>query len=162
MLTATVPVVKRWLTSAYPTEITDIPVSRPNWMNEERRQLNAPVVMSDLLGRWRKARGRHSGFLVLVTSRSAYDPRIPEYRFVFGARPTRESRTQVTNIIATAQMRVFHPRRERARLTKMILRYIGVRVCRLPYNNDPKSVMYSNILSDADLDRMVAKLPRRC
>jgi hypothetical protein len=44
----------------------------------------------------------------------------------------------------------------------MLLRYIGVGACRLPFNDDSTSVMYRTILSDADLDRMVAKLPRRC
>jgi hypothetical protein len=118
--------------------------------------------MSDLLGRWRKAQGSHSGFLMLVTSQSLYEPSVPTYRFVFGSHPAHESRTQAANIVGTAEMRVFHPEREKKRLLKMMLRYVGVRVCRLSYNHDPKSVMYDSILSDADLDRMVANLPRRC
>ena len=64
--------------------------------------------------------------------------------------------------IGTAQMRVYYPEREKARLTKMMLRYIGEVACRLPRNSDPKSVLYSPILSDADFDRMRAALPSRC
>jgi hypothetical protein len=161
LLAETVPVVQRWIPSRYPTEITQIPTSKPTWMNEKRGQMNAPVVMSDLLARFRVAQGRADGFLILVTSASMYDPRMPVYRFVFGARPAPEGKPKM-NIIATAQMRVFHPEREKARLTKMMLRYVGVRVCRVPHNDNPKSVMYRTILSDGDLDRMVARLPRRC
>jgi hypothetical protein len=84
---------------------------------------------------------------------------------VFGARglvPAAVNGKQAMAIVATAQMRVYHPEREKARLTKMMLRYIGEVICRLPRNSNPKSVMYTPLLSDAELDRMVATLPSRC
>jgi hypothetical protein len=162
LLDATVPTVKRWLSSSYPTEITAVATPKPAWTIRKRGQLDAPVIMSDLLARFRVARGRQSGFLVLVSSGSLYDPRTPYYQFVFGARPTHETSTQVVNILGTSNMRGFLPKREKARLTKMMLRYIGERVCRLSRSDDPRSVMYRTIISTDDLDRMVAKLPRRC
>ncbi len=162
LMASVLPTVKPWLTSRHQTEITDVPTPRAAWENTERHQLDAQIVMRDLLGRWRQANGSRTAFVVAVTSDSAYDTRTPTYRFVFGTYSKWDSRTQVANIVATAQMRVFHPDRQKARMTKMILRYIGVRLCRLRYNNDPRSVLYSQILSDADLDRMVARLPRRC
>ena len=59
-------------------------------------------------------------------------------------------------------MRVYHPAREQARLTKMMLRYIGEIVCGLPRNGDPTSVLYTPLLSDdAELDRIVGTLPAR-
>src|SRR5262249_41763997 len=155
LVESTVPTVKRWLSSRYPTEITEAATPKPNWIIEDRRQLNALVVLSDLHARWVHARGKQASFLILVTSGSMYDPSEPSYQFEFGSRPIREDSHQVMNMIATAQMRRFHPDREKARLTKMILRYVGERACLLAYNDDPASVMNRHILSDADLDRMV-------
>jgi hypothetical protein len=121
--------------------------------------------MADLLARLRRVQGDRLAFLVPVTSYSMYDPEFPAYAFVFGARglvPPAVNGKQAMAIVATAQMRVYHPEREKARLTKMMLRYIGEVICRLPRNSNPKSVMYTPLLSDAELDRMVATLPSRC
>jgi hypothetical protein len=158
LLRATVPGVKRWV--PHPTEITDVPTAKATWTNSERGQINAAVVLDDVLSRYRRALGAQRGIVMAVSSASLYDPNSPQYRFVFGLRG--RGGTQVAAVVGTAQMRVFHPEREKARLTKMMLRYFGEFLCRLPRNSNPTSVMYSPILSDADLDRMVAKLPKRC
>jgi hypothetical protein len=160
LLAATVPIVKTWADDR--SEITEIPTAGPNWLNRERRQLNGLVIMRDLLARFKRVQGGRQSFLLAVTSGSMYSPETPAYRFVFGLGVSEEQRGQVTKIVATAQMRAFHPEREKERLAKMMLRYIGEVVCRLPRNDNPKSVMSRTIGSDADLDRMVAKLPRRC
>jgi hypothetical protein len=163
LLAATVPNVKRWLHNPY--EITAVPAPGAGWVNETRRQVNGRRVMSDLLARFRRVQGDRLAFLVPVTSYSMYDPEFPAYAFVFGSRglvPAAVNGKQAMAIVATAQMRVYNPEREQARLTKMMLRYIGEVICRLPRNSNPKSVMYTPLLSDAELDRMVATLPSRC
>jgi hypothetical protein len=158
LLLATVPAVKRYL--AAPSEITAVPTSKASWVNQQRRQLNSVGIITELRTRFVRAQGDRGAFLVLVTSGSLYDPTFLAYRFVFGYHTV--IGRQGIGIIGTTQMRVFHPEREKARLTKMMLRYIGASLCGLPRNNNPKSVMYQLILSDADLDRMVATLPSRC
>ena len=59
-------------------------------------------------------------------------------------------------------MHAVQPEREKARLRKLMLRYIGLYWCGLPKNNDPRSVLYKTIISTADLDRMAATLPAAC
>ena len=115
--------------------------------------------------RLRRVQGDRLALLLPVTSYSMYDPEFPAYAFVFGARgivPAAVNGKQALAIVATAQMRVYHPEREKARLTKMMLRYVGELICGLPRNSNQKSVMYSPLLSGAELDRMVATLPSRC
>jgi hypothetical protein len=163
LLTATVPNVKKWLRNPY--EITAVPAPGSGWVNQSRRQINGRAAMADLLARFRRVQGDRLAFLVPVTSSSMYDPDFPAYGFVFGTRgmvPAAVNGKQAIASVATAQMRVFHPERERARLTKMMLRYIGEVICRLPRNSNPKSVLYTPLLSDAELDGMVATLPSRC
>jgi hypothetical protein len=160
LLAATVPSVKRWFSS--PTEVSAVPSAGPDWLNRGRRQMNGDRIMDDLLARFRRAQGNRPAFLLIVTSASMYSSVTPAYNFVFGLTAPPGQVGQVTNIIASAQMRVFHPEREKARLTKMMLRYLGEVMCHLPRNDNPRSVLYRTIVSDADLDRMVAKLPRGC
>lgn len=42
----------------------------------------------------------------------------------------------------------------RSRLRKMVMKDIGIMYYGLPLSNDPRSVMYRNILGIDDLDRM--------
>jgi hypothetical protein len=161
LLTATVPNVKRYL--SLPAQITAIPASRPSWRNKQRQQVDGRAVLKDLMARYRSAQGSRPAFLVLVSSGSLYDTAIPALNFVFGLRASsQEGRMPAAAAVGTANMRIVQPAREQARLTKMMLRYTGEVVCGLPRNADPKSVLYSPIVSCDDLDRMAAKLPRRC
>ena len=98
-----------------------------------------------------------------VTSEALYSPALPQYAFVFGAW-IQPHHLQYSAALGSRPMRVFQPERERSRLTKMMLRYIGEIVC-IPYlrrNTNPRSVMYDPLISTADLDRMVATLPAHC
>jgi hypothetical protein len=160
LLTQAVPVVKRWISPRYTTEITDVPTSKAGWLNPKRDQIKNSVVIDDLLTRFKRARGNQSALLVPVTTRSMYDPKIPQLNFEFGA-ITGASR-QAAAIVATGNMRVIHAEREKDRLTKILLRYIGLGVCHFKRSSDPKSVMYSPLISCLQIDRMVAALPRRC
>jgi hypothetical protein len=163
LLTATVPTVKRYL--RWPTETTAIPSSKKTWIHVERQQADGRAIMRDLLSRFTRAQGNRQSALILVTGASVYDSMSPQFGFVFGAYGVpgvSPKSKQVVAIVGTGPMRVYHPEREKARLTKMMLRYVGELICGLPRNSNRKSVMYSPIVSDADLDRMRATLPGRC
>lgn len=130
-------------------------------MNRARGQMNSLVVMDDIAARYRRAQGNRIVLLMMVTSKSIYaDPNISFVFNVWGGIPPGQEQYRV--LIGTAQMRVFHPEREQQRLTKVMLRHIGEIICKLKRNGNPKSVMYQPIVSDADLDRMVAVLPSHC
>jgi hypothetical protein len=159
LLTKTFPPVARYLHDPY--TLTAVPTSKANWMNQARGQMNSAVVMDDIAARYRRAQGNRIVLLMMVTSKSMYgDPNISFAFTTRGAIPAGQNQYRV--LTATAQMRVFHPEREQARLTKMMLRHIGEIICKLKRNGNPKSVMYQPIVSDADLDRMVAVLPSHC
>jgi hypothetical protein len=160
LLTQAVPVVNRWISSRYPTEITAVPTSKASWSNPKRAQIKSRVVIDDLLGRFKRARGNQLAFLIPVTTQSMYDPKIPLLNFEFGA--ITGAARQAVAIVATGNMRVIHAERENDRLTKILLRYVGIGVCKLKRSSDPRSVMYSPLVSCLQIDRMVAKLPRRC
>lgn len=158
MLRASLPALKPWI--AAPVEITPIPGARPSWVAADRGQIDGGAVIDDLIARFRQAQGARADLVFAVTTYSVFDVGSPQWAFVFGIRGGAGSPRGA--IIGTAQMRAFHPERERARFVKMALRYLGEIRCGLPRNGDPTSVLYANLLGDADLDRMSARLPRRC
>ena len=158
LLRQVVPVARKW--THYPVEVTAVPSPGKGWTNTKRRQMNARAVVTDLLARFRRARGNTTAFIVPVTTASLYDPGT-RLTFVFGLRAPVNG-YQAAAIIGTAPMRASHPERETARLTKMTLRYLGEVVCRLPRNLNPKSVLFAGLASNGNLDAMVARLPRRC
>jgi hypothetical protein len=159
LIVAIFPAVQRYL--HHPSVITAVPTAKPSWINAQRRQMNSAVVMNDIAARFRRAQGNKIAVLLMVTSQSMYASEDVSFAFtVWGA--ALAGIEQRRTLTATAQMRVYHPEREKARLTKIILRHIGEILCRLPRNSNPKSVMYTPLLSDADIDRMVAVLPARC
>jgi hypothetical protein len=77
---------------------------------------------------------------------------IPEWRWAFGNRAQGH-----LAVVSTARMHatgVFGAGLAASRLRKMVTRDIGVLYFGLPLSNDPHSVLYSEILSVADLDRL--------
>jgi hypothetical protein len=159
LLRAVVPVVEGWLPPG--TEITVTPSAGSGWVDASRGgERNGGAITTDLLARFRQAQGSRSIFLIAVTSDAVYDPTTPQLNFVFGLLQWRGS--QFSAAVGTRPMRVDAPARERVRLTKMMLRYIGGVVCGLPRNANPHSVLYASLLGTPDLDRMVATLPARC
>lgn len=158
LMRASLPALKAWI--AAPVEITAIPGARPSWVSADRGQINGGAVIDDLVARFRQAQGARADLVFAVTTYSVFDVGSPQWAFVFGIRGGVGAPRGA--IVGTAQMRAFHPERERARFVKMTLRYLGEIRCGLPRNDDPKSVLYANLLSDADLDRMAPRLPRRC
>jgi hypothetical protein len=158
LLKATTPTVKKWLRPR--SQITAVALPKPAWLNKQRNELNANAIADDLLARFVRAQGKRPVFMVAVTTtKPLYDPYVPEFLYVFGFR--KGAANQWAAVIGTFPMRFggAPPALEKARLTKMMLRYVGEIVCGLRRNTNPKSVLYSPIAGPADLDRMVASLP---
>jgi hypothetical protein len=157
LLKATTPTVKKWLRPR--SQITAIAANKPVWLNKARNELNVSTVADDLLARFVQAQGRRPVFIVAVSSKALYSPRNPQLLYVFGAAQGKAN--QWAAVIGTFPMRFGSatPAEEKARLTKMMLRYVGEVVCQMRRNTNPRSVLYSAIAGPADLDRMVASLP---
>ena len=161
LLKAIVPTLQRWLPA---NEQLGIARARRDWANRARDgELNTTKTAIDLLNEFRQVQGSREVAIFAVSSQFVYSPDAPYYSFVFGAW-RQPHYLQYSVVFGTGPMRVYQPSRERVRLTKFMLRYIGEIVCS-PYlqtNADPRSVMYSPVLGTADLDRMVATLPAHC
>jgi hypothetical protein len=159
LLAGTVPALRRWVPS---DQLLRVIPTEADWISTSRGgERNSRAISSDLLSQFRRAQGRRSVLIMAVTSQALYDPNEPALSFVFGSwngvHPA-----QYAAVVGTHPMRVFQPELERARLTKMMLRYIGEIVCGLMRSSDRTSVMYAPLLGTPDLDRMVAKLPPNC
>lgn len=76
--------------------------------------------------------------IVAVTSEAIYDEDNPLLNFDFGSWQKRHY-NQFAAVFGTRPMRVVRPDREQARLTKMMLRYIGQSACGLSFNRDRHS-----------------------
>jgi hypothetical protein len=161
LLQGVVPSLARWLPAHQTLRVAS---TNAAWANAARAgELNDLVMATDLLDSFRRDNGDRSVLLLSVSSKWLYAPDIPQYRFVFGGW-VQPVRGEFSAVFGTAPMRAVQPERERARLQKMMLRYIGQIVCNpyLPQSSDPHSVMYTPILSTADLDRMAPTLPATC
>jgi hypothetical protein len=159
LLAQTSPNLRRWLPPSVQVHV--IPASRSSWADKNRNgEWNGLKVAKDLLAAFKAAQGGRQVFLMAVTSQAIFDPATPQFSFVFGL--LWWQKPQFAAVFGTRPMYVFQPERERTRLTKMMLRYIGEVVCNLPRNANPRSVLYQPILGTPDLDRMVATLPASC
>jgi hypothetical protein len=161
VLQAVAPRVDPWMPPG--RQVTAIATANPVWITNGNAvgPRNAYAIVTDMYQRFRQAQGGRPIFLMTVTSEAVYSPQHPEWGFAFGYY-VYWGRSQVSAVYGTRPMRVFQPEREKARLTKMMLRYIGAQICGLPRNSNPRSVMYEPLLSTEDLDRMTATLPARC
>jgi hypothetical protein len=160
VLQAVAPRVDPWMPPG--RQVTAIATANPAWKGGTAGgPRNAYAIVTDMYQRFRQAQGGRPIFLMTVTSEAVYSPDRPDWGFVFGYIAWWPG-SQYSAVYGTRPMRVVQPEREKARLTKMMLRYIGERVCRLPRNSNPHSVMYDPLLSTDDLDRMTATLPARC
>ncbi len=114
--------------------------------------------------------------LIAVTPADIYLPTWPQWRFVFGQ--TGDYPWGMTvGVISTYEMASFFPgwsiklpfgietesdprdtMRERA--GKLLLKYVGLHYLHMAPSSDPHSVLYNNILSVRDIDRMSDRLPQ--
>jgi hypothetical protein len=154
------PAVQKYL--PYAVQVKTIPSVPSRWIDKTRSgEWNGRTVANDLLADYKSVRGNTPVFILAVTSTAIYDPGTPYFAFVFGVLWWHKP-PQFAAVYGTQPMRAYQPEREKARLTKMMLRYTGLVVCNQQHNNDRHSVLYSTILGTPDLDRMVATLPAAC
>jgi hypothetical protein len=159
LIASVAPTVEKWL--PYAMQVKTIPSVPSRWIDKSRAgEWNGRTVANDLLADYKSARGNSQVFILAVTSDAIYDPGTPYFSFVFGV--LWWHKPQFAAVYGTRPMRVYQPEREKARLTKMMLRYVGQIVCNQPRNDDPRSVLFSTILGTQDLDRMTATLPPVC
>ena len=157
LIASVVPSVQKWL--PYAVQIKTIPRTQSRWINKSRSgEWNGAAVANDSLADFKSAQGSREVFILAVTSKAMYDPRTPYFSFVFGGM----WRHLPDSPLCTGLAPRVPAEREKARLTKMMLRYIGQIVCKQQRNNDRRSVLDSIILGMPDLDRMVATLPAVC
>ena len=139
-----------------------------------RGQFSAGRITDYLLEQYATADGVSQRLLVAVTPVDIYTSRIPHWRYAFGTQGKIGDGSTVA-VISTYQMysvnavhilrlplvliydRNYDRREERAE--KLLTKYAGYALFDLKPSNDPKSVMYNNILGVDDLDRMGDTLP---
>jgi predicted Zn-dependent protease len=126
-------------------------------LDEDRRQLVAERLIEALKDSDKP--GTSAAVLIAVTGEDMYI-RDRTWAFAFSLR--REGRLAV---VSSARMdpaalgQTPDPGLQPTRLRKMVLKNIGVLHYGLPFSDDPNSVMYDNILSVDDLDRVGDQLP---
>ena len=153
------PTLRRYLPET--VQLQTISAVPSTWLdNNKPGEWNAQNIAQDLLTSFSAAQGGRPVFIMAVTSAALFDPSSPQYAFVFGF--LWWHKPQFAAVFGTQPMHVYQPERESARLTKMMLRYVGEVVCNRPRNTNPQSVLYESILSTTDLDRMTARLPSAC
>jgi hypothetical protein len=96
--------------------------------------------------------GDANALVIGVTTADIYLAGVPQWSWAFGMRQGNR-----LAVVSTARMESFGPFAdliEQARLRKLLTKYVGTMYFGLPTSDDPKSVLYDNILGPADLDRM--------
>ena len=113
------------------------------------------MAAEDLIGRlpsiYPEAADPHR-VVIGVLPADIYVRGIPEWRWAFGNRA--EGHLAVVSTARMRARRLFGASLAASRLRKMVTRDIGVLYFGLPLSDDPRSVLYSTILSVADLDRL--------
>lgn len=132
------------------------------WVDPERGQIVAERVIASLRQRYPR-HTRNDAVIIGIASADMYIARY-SWQFAFGYRPGGGSGQRVA-VVSTARMtpEFYHePRNDSLfmeRLRKMVVRYIGVLHFQLPFNTDPKSVLYKDLLGLDELDTMGEELP---
>ena len=92
---------------------------------------------------------RHGSVLIAITDRDMYSTRSPRWRFVFSARDDAG-----VGVISLARLGSTDAALLRSRVDKLLARHVELLHDHASFNNDPSSVLYENISSVADIDRM--------
>jgi predicted Zn-dependent protease len=132
------------------------------WLDPDRNQIVAERVIASMRQRYPR-HARNDAVIIGITSADMYIARIA-WRFAFGFRPGGDTGQRVA-VLSTARMtpEFFNePRNDNLmmeRLRKMVIRYLGVLYFELPFNTDPESVLYKDLLGVQELDAMGEDLP---
>jgi hypothetical protein len=158
------------ITVAPPLPISD------NHMNLSRGQYNEELLRNYVAANYTNSLRNPHGIILALTAADIYLPAKETWRFAFGG--LAEAGGHPIGVISTHRLAstFFIPleivpgfgaeisfaasrKTTQTRTYKMMLKYIGLGYFRLPLTSDPRSVLYNNILSVSDLDKMDDELP---
>ena len=132
--------------------LQSIPVDT-SLVNASRRQLRAEKVVARVHAAFPDLARDPKNILIGFTSHDIY-PESQDWRFAFGWRIPELSAA----VVSTAVMNVKNPRvsvevaAPEVRLRKVVTKDLGILYYGLPVNNNPKSVLYNQILGIRELD----------
>lgn len=137
------------------TEI--LPAIKPDEtdIDAQRRQLIAENLVQSMLRAYSDYRMNDADVLIGITAEDIY-PRSQDWEFCFGWRDT----DQKAAVASTARMGLHYlgePAEDanlRTRLRKVVTKDIGILYYAKPPNENPRSVLYSNILEIQELDQV--------
>ena len=144
--------------------------------NVERRQFTSEKLMDAMVASYPNE--YEDGSLILgVTPVDMYLDFRTRWRYAFGMRRTTPSGATIAaistyrmnfeeffvvgRVVPVAVTYGYDSERRDERVLKLATKYVGLSHFGLPGSDDPKSVLFNNILSPSDLDRMSDKLPER-
>lgn len=151
---------------------------RNDLLETRRRQYDGEAIANVASATYSATLGDDGALIIAVTAADIYLPSRETWRYAFGVLMPAGGRT-VTSVVSTARMSYVDYYRPvklplgadldvlvwpgsgkvESRAYKMVLKYVGLGYFGLPLTSDPTSVMYNNILSPRDLDRMSDELP---
>lgn len=148
------------------------------YFNQRRGQYDGEAITKLAAETYADIIQETGGLLLALTPVDIYLPSVERWRYAFGVHEHYRGSLN-TGVVSTLRMALvdfYRPvklplggdldilvwpsdRKVESRAYKMVLKYVGLGYLGLPLSGDPQSVMYNNILSVADLDRMNAELP---
>lgn len=121
----------------------------PEAVNAQRQQVDAVALDAALRDHYANLVS-HGKVIIGVTTEDMYTSADPRWQFVFSL----AGDYQVA-VVSLARMAQADPLVVEARADTMVAREIGVLHYRAPLVNDPKSILFANVRSVDDIDRMV-------
>lgn len=138
------------------------PLGIPKYVvDSDRRQVGGSALINSMLGAFPDELADPNVVLIGLTPLDLYFEQ-KDWRFAFGVRGMP---ADPKSVISTFRMNpeTFGEERDDgvlfSRARKMVSRHIGLLYYGLPENSDSESLLYSSILSLADLDRLQEPLP---
>jgi predicted Zn-dependent protease len=133
------------------TILPAVPID-PSTRDTSRRQLMAENIVSGLRSQVPKYAYDQKAILIAFTSEDIY-PTSRDWQFAFGWR-RQENRAAV---VSTARLRIENggsAEVSATRLRKIVTKDIGILYCGMAQNQDPHSVLYSQIMGMEELDEV--------
>jgi len=133
-----------------PIELAD-PMALPaGAFDQERGQIRAEALV-DALRMSPIAGSDPRAVIIGLTDEDLFFAGRPEWRYTFGVRSA-----GTLAVVSSSRMATWRSSAEleRSRLRKMVTKDLGLLYYGLALSDDPRSVLYSNILGPDDLDRM--------
>jgi uncharacterized RDD family membrane protein YckC len=125
----------------------------PSAFDSQRAQLVAEQLESAVRSRYGQ-KLRNGSILIAVTDMDMYSNESPQWQFVFSARDDAG-----VGVISLARLGSTDPTVFRSRVDKLLARHVERLRDHAPFNNDPNSVLYANLLSVGDIDRTTIVAP---